>query len=239
MLPEALLGDIDFREKALKVLQYACRLAAARAVNRADALLWSRAAQSFASGRRLIKLLRWIKYGRDLRAAWREADEVRRRQLLAEVGMNLAIDTLQDLRTLEHLGLLRAGLLPSWVPRAVEWLDFAVSVNGLSLRASDSALSEADQKARNHRLDLFKYACDIVVTSHDVAARSVRLPTLQAPLLCGLASGAASASKLALKHVAAARPVLMSPRIPRYPGELKHGSWYEQSARQALGLQSP
>ena len=129
--------------------------------------------------------------------------------------------------------------LPSWVPRAVEWLDFAVSVNGLSLRASDPALSETKQKALTHRLDLFKYACDIVVTSHDVAARSVRLPTLQAPLLCGLASGAASASKLALKHVAAARPMLMSPRIPRYPGELKHDSWHEQSARQALGLQSP
>lgn len=177
----ALSGSVSFRDKSLKILQTLCKLI----VRQIHALRWGSlalfgerldgTAQACSTGRRMFALLRWLRYSVDLRAAGREPNPQERVLTQVEVLTALAADIIQDITTLEKVGIIPKGSVPKWLERIAPQLDLlftaVVLVNGSMrlARAYDeygiSAAGGATASARKHKLAmqqlaLLKYTID-------------------------------------------------------------------------------
>lgn len=160
---QELSGSAEFRDKLLKAVQYGFKFAAVL-INRfqseykpqqMDTLL--SAAKTISSARRFVTLLRWVQYFKNIKTANGEHHTGLRFLLFAEVFLNIVVDALQDLVTLDRIGIFGK---PSRLPTVVEWaannLDIVLAINGTSLaflRSSQARFSlplESSTSTLNH-----------------------------------------------------------------------------------------
>jgi hypothetical protein len=189
-LLKLLSASAEFRDKSLKGCQYSAKLAAivVHRTSRPDAgpshavPTLKAAAKTLSSARRFIVILRWIKYIDELRAAHTEPDRTLRRLTLVDVTLNILVDAMQDVVTLEKLGVLGHGVLPVWFEPLADKLDVCLAANSVvltgfklargvrMLRVLESKETEEGARAKAHRmiaaeqLALLKYACDLLKT---------------------------------------------------------------------------
>lgn len=131
----ALSQSADFREKVLKLMQYSAKLATLTG-SRSPTL--QRLAKSIGAARRLICLLRWVRYYEDYVSARDEPMPALRAIVRTEAALNFVVDGLQDLVTLQQLGLL-GPLGKRLPPRLAQVADTIDSAN-LSLGMLGAAL---------------------------------------------------------------------------------------------------
>ena len=159
----ALSSSAEFREKALQVVQYVCKLLTACDLGDGWA---KRLTSSTAAARRLIKFLGWVKFFKNFTAA-DAASGVLRPLLFAQASLALGVDVMRDAVTLEKLQLVALPAVSRrWTfARTNELVDavlaiFGITVAALRLRA---ALAE-DQLSANLsalRVALFKSLCHL------------------------------------------------------------------------------
>ena len=203
----ALSSSAEFREKCLKALQYLAKLFAATGAGGA----FSKAlAKHVSSCRRLVTFLRCVKYSANFEEAAETTAEPLRGLLYAEATLNVTVDSMQDVVTLEKLGLVR---LPRWLSgfeKLAEVLDavlaaVGVAVGVLRLQAASAA------KQLPHKLQLIGYVGDLLKNVH--AAHPSIGPGETLAALGGLAAASLSARKIRLK-VAPPPPPSISKEVP-------------------------
>ena len=222
MIPAATkaLASTDVREKGLKVVQYAAKLLhyyLSRA-NPSDPNAKRAKAVSkwLSTGRRLMKLLRWIKYFGDLEDAEKEEVPALSTAMYVAFGAGVFADTLQDALTLEKIGVLKKGTLPPTFERYANSAELIVAVIGITTsvfkvsrgqakvatairECKAEKTNSAAQKVFLAQLGLIKNACDTVRSVDDLELAGDL--TLGVGLVCGLMSGALSGYTKVLKAV--------------------------------------
>ena len=214
------LASTDVREKGLKVVQYAAKLLhyyLSRA-NPSDPNAKRAKAVSkwLSTGRRLMKLLRWIKYFGDLEDAEKEEVPALSTAMYVAFGAGVFADTLQDALTLEKIGVLKKGTLPPTFERYANSAELIVAVIGITTsvfkvsrgqakvatairECKAEKTNSAAQKVFLAQLGLIKNACDTVRSVDDLELAGDL--TLGVGLVCGLMSGALSGYTKVLKAV--------------------------------------
>jgi len=111
------LSSAQSREKCLKIVQYVFKLAAYLLLHFAGMFAlasrlqtWSK---SVSQARRYFKFIRWMKHFQDIGAANEDFNRWFRKVLWFDILCNLAADISEDICSLERLGFLQAGTLPS------------------------------------------------------------------------------------------------------------------------------
>lgn len=111
------LSSAQSREKCLKIVQYVFKLAAYLLLHFAGMFAlasrlqtWSK---SVSQARRYFKFIRWMKHFQDIGAANEDFNRWFRKVLWFDILCNLAADICEDICSLERLGFLQAGTLPS------------------------------------------------------------------------------------------------------------------------------
>ena len=150
-----LSSSADFREKILKALQYFCKLLVAIGLGKKTT---AALAKHVSSCRRLVTFLRCVKYADSFREAEATAEQPLRGLLYAEATLNVTVDTMCDVVTLEKLGLLGRLRLPgafgmSW-EKVAEVLDALLAAIGsaaaaLKLQALYAANSASSKLVAN------------------------------------------------------------------------------------------
>ena len=203
----AINSSVEIREKALKAAGYAAKLASyiltqTGASTATRAKLLKGLAKACSDARRLFCLVRWVKYFDDFAAAAKEVTPLRE-LLLAEASLSCVVDAMQDVVTFDRLGLL--GWVPAWFERVADELDVVLAVSStaaawLKVRAleSKSVGGGATPKARQQKLQLLKYACDVCKTA-DAAGIERYGPGKPLAFVGAILSSYLSARKQALK----------------------------------------
>ena len=216
-LAAPLAAHIELREKTLKVVQYVAKLIAQLlSPDGASATRLRSLAKHLSSVRRLIKLLRWVKYGQDYLDAQREPKEPMRRLLLFEFGLNLSVDVMQDAVTLEKVGAIPKGVIPKWLEKLADRLDLLLCVVDVVLASvkvsrlqdfvedcrrgagegkAPAPESEARRKLALQKAALVRYVCDTLQCLHD--ARS--WPPEPVAHACAVVSAAVAVNDKTLK----------------------------------------
>ena len=224
---QKLSSSTDFREKILKALQYFCKLLVAIGLGKKTT---AALAKHVSSCRRLVTFLRCVKYADSFREAEATAEQPLRGLLYAEATLNVTVDTMCDVVTLEKLGLLGRLRLPgafgmSW-EKVAEVLDALLAAIGsaaaaLKLQALYAANS-ASSKLDPARLALVGYIGDLLKNIHSAGADDHMLGVVDpGPLLAaigGLTAASLSARKIKLKLLPAAitESVAQKQRTPVY-----------------------
>jgi len=226
----ALNTSAEFREKTCKAVQYAAKLLAASGHGGA---LADSLAKSMSSARRLIAFLRWVKYLEELRALSRrgQCTSLLRGLQISECVLNLSLDAISDVITLDKLGLLAGRKLPRlgrWtLQQLAEALDVllasvGIAISVINLRAAlatrriadkdGTTIATADVGMSKQRIALLKYICDFV-KNVDAAGMGGRLaPGDRLGALGGVVGALISAQKLADSARAFTSPI--ASRVP-------------------------
>ena len=140
VLLQKLSTNAEFRDKVLKGVQYAAKLAisllerSAGPGRSAHVPTLQVAAKSISSARRFITLLRWVKYIDGYKVAQAETDAGLRPLMFADAYLSTIVDALQDLVTLDKIGVFgKPGRLPVIVETVANNLDCLLAVNGMAL----------------------------------------------------------------------------------------------------------
>ena len=226
----ALNSSAEFREKALKLVQFVAKFLAAFSHNATLKSL----AKSVSSARRLITFLRWVKYFDDFVAARGMRSTPLRGLQYAEASLNLTIDMMADVITLDKLGLLLGARLPKlgrWTfEEVVNKLDVLLATVGIAasvinlrtalatLRYSEEQIEPAaDTKAApkaasglsKQKIALLKYVSDFIKAVDAAGMHGHLAPGERLGALGGIVGAFISAGKLrdtlqakALRHAA-------------------------------------
>lgn len=200
---QPLASNVRFREKALKVVQCSCALAAVHGRGNAR---WQRAAQGVSSARKLCKILRWISHVRELQVLMKEEDSVARRRRMRGLSLAIAADVMLDLCFLERLGTLRAGTVPPWLSRLADWCDMAACVDALWIGVHAPAPHEP-RAAGLQLLGLLETACDVMDLAHALQLPGTASSSVTTPLLYGLSSGVLSTTRILVNAAPNGEPV--------------------------------
>ncbi|KAL3912150.1 MAG: hypothetical protein SGPRY_008436, partial [Prymnesium sp.] len=135
---QRLSASAEFRDKLLKAIQYAAKLAIAL-LNRSEAARSSQhvstlqlSAKTISTARRFVTLLRWVKYADGVKAAREEEKPELRCLMYSEICLSTVVDALQDLVTLDRIGAFgKPGRLPGIVELLANNLDVVLAANGI------------------------------------------------------------------------------------------------------------
>ena len=155
----ALSSSAEFREKALQIVQYVCKLLTAFDLGDAWA---KRLTSSTAAARRLMKLLGWVKFFKNFTAAENEAGAMRP-LLYAQASLALTVDVMRDAVTLEKLQLATLpGLSRRWTfARLNEFVDACLAAVGITIAAIRLRAAVAEGELTALRTSLFKSLCHL------------------------------------------------------------------------------
>ena len=132
-------ASTDFREKLLKVLQYAFKLLAAHAPSAGPRP--KQIASTLSQSRAIFKLLKSVNSVKSLRSAVEENRPVLRRLFVLEASLSMAVNSMTDVSTLNKLcGGTIVG--PTWA-WWTDFLDLLLALLGAGLTARSIRLLHA------------------------------------------------------------------------------------------------
>ena len=202
----ALNSSAEFREKLLKVFQYFCKLLVATGNGGATS---KSLAKHFSSVRRLVTFMRWVKYTDNFVEAKATSAEPMRSLLYAEATLNVTVDSMQDVVTLEKLGVLGSVRLPSFLgvgwERIAEYLDALLAAVGVTIGVLKLRAAAASARFTK-RLELLAYTGDLLKNVHNAEMSLVGLPGATLAALGGLTAASISTRKVTLKLAPPAAP---------------------------------
>ena len=193
----ALNSSAEFREKVLKALQYLAKLLVAA---RVGGSLAKTLAKHFSSCRRLVTFLRWVRYSDNFIEASTTTAEPLRSLLYAEAALNVTVDAMQDVVTIDKLGLLGTvrlrGAFGVSFERLAETLDALLAAVGVAVGVARLRAAAASQQLQR-RLELLGYVGDLLKNVHNAELSVVGLaPGETLAAMGGLAAASLSARKL-------------------------------------------
>ena len=193
----ALNSSAEFREKVLKALQYLAKLLVAA---RVGGSLAKTLAKHFSSCRRLVTFLRWVRYSDNFIEASTTTAEPLRSLLYAEATLNVTVDAMQDVVTIDKLGLLGTvrlrGAFGVSFERLAETLDALLAAVGVAVGVARLRAAAASQQLQR-RLELLGYVGDLLKNVHNAELSVVGLaPGETLAAMGGLAAASLSARKL-------------------------------------------
>ena len=194
----ALSASGDFRSNATKTLQYLFKLLYACGAGKTC----KDVAKSLSAARRIMCFLRLVKYADDVREANVTYEQPLRGLLYAEAALNVTVDGMNDIITLQQLGLLGSlrlpGLSSSWTfQRIADALDTALAAVGtaiglLKLQAAAASASVFTKQ----RVALIAYVGSLLKNMHAADLNGFPLgPGDRLAALGGMISAAISANK--------------------------------------------
>jgi len=199
--------SLDFRDKLLKVVVYACKLGALYNGSKKLAHI----AKQISSARKIFALLHWVKYSDDARSALVEPPGAFRAMSLLDTALTLLSDMGSDLSTLGSLGVVplskRHMELIDWWSTVIDaaYCLVAMVTGAVGLARKQRALAAAppdkqagaQRKVTLGRLGVLKYCLDFVKDCHGAGLHGLRgegVPATVA-ITAGLLSGAISTHK--------------------------------------------
>ena len=184
----ALTGSAEFREKAVKAIQYLAKLLDLQELSKAAS-----------AARRFMSLLKWVKYFDDARAARALPSQPLRGLACSECYVVTAMDGIQDIITLDKFNLLPFKL-PKAFERTAALLDVLLAsigiLIGLVKLSATKVTDELFPFAQSARVALLKSLCDFV---KNVDAAKLMAPGRHLAALGGLLGAAISTDKIAFK----------------------------------------
>eukprot|EP00397_Hematodinium_sp_SG-2012_P054534 GEMP01065839.1.p1 GENE.GEMP01065839.1~~GEMP01065839.1.p1 ORF type:complete len:228 (+),score=51.02 GEMP01065839.1:160-843(+) len=171
------------REKMLKIVQYATRLAGYLLRKWSLDIRGFNAAHFFdlnkrlSTARRFFKLLRWLKHFGDIPDAMNDPHPGVRRLLCADIACNFVADIAEDITSLDKLGIIPKGMLPKRTEYYANWCQMVLAVAEIIVahikerRLAAKTREEPEKKLlRKHelqKLEVCKYWCDLVKAFYD------------------------------------------------------------------------
>lgn len=209
-----LISSAQTREKALKILQYASKLAGYLLARAVRDLFWAKhcdgLAKNLSTARRFFKFFRWLKHFEDIADARAEAEKspAFSRLLYMDIACNLAADISEDFTSLEKVGILPKGRLPKRTEYYSNWCQLVLAVVEIAVsyvKASRTRASASKQvtptlatqrKVAMANLELSKFLADLGKAFWDC---ELSFASEFAFCVCGLWAALVSTHKYAVK----------------------------------------
>lgn len=209
---------VESAEKLLKSTQYSAKLVAAiaRVTRATHTRRWfGGIAQKISDVRRMVLLVSWLGYLKDLKSALKEPDRLIRRLELGVACLNIAAETILNLSTLRKVGFpVGRYLQPRWLVAlsfVTELADLLQALGCVLLAAikrsrlpplqSQKESSERRDQERAIKRSLVKNSCD-VTKAFCVITQLTHPSTEFVAASCGLVSGVAGTHKKLCKLAA-------------------------------------
>lgn len=194
----ALNSSSEFREKALQIIQYVCKLLTA--CNLGSSVVTG-LTNSTAGARRMMKLFAWMKLFENFKAADAASGPLRR-LLYAQVMLAISVETMRDVVTFDKLGLFKAPPGPGkWTfAKLNEAVDACLAAVGIAIAVVRIRSALADEQLTALRTSLFKSLCHLGKACD--AGKLGGGPGDRIGALCGLLNTLLAARDLRVKLVA-------------------------------------
>lgn len=195
-----LSASSDFREKAIKVLQYLAKLLHACGVGGKQT---KEVAKFLSSGRDVMTLMRWVKYTSDFEDARGTVEQPLRALMFTEATLNVTVDCMNDLNVLGKLGIV--GPLPALSPRwsfarLTNLLDSILAAVGTAVTILQLRAATTESALAKQRLALVSYIGSVLKNTHATQLSLGPFHGDRTAALGGFLSAAISANKLINKH---------------------------------------
>ena len=191
----------DFREKAIKTLQYLAKLLYACGFGGART---KDIAKFLSSSRDVMTFMRWVKYGGDFDEARSTHEEPLRSLMLTEATLNVTVDCMNDVIVLNKLGLVGRlpALTPSWsFGRLTNLLDSILAAVGVAVAVFKIRAAASESALAKQRVALISYIGSLLKNTNATQLQLAPFHGDRLAALGGLLSAAISTNKLITKHL--------------------------------------